>query len=419
MAESLSDKLKSLGVQVGAGNIPAPQKRKSFGIEDVIAGELVQTPYGPTYQVEEWYAQDYQHGLIQFHLSLPMKVLTDWGRVPHLAGSGFGRLLFLDTETTGLGGGTGTFPFLIGLGYLSDKGFHLIQLLMRSPEEEAAQLFLLNQYVSQFDAIVTYNGKGFDIPLLNNRHVLNGFTSPFAQINHIDLLGLARRLWRNRLPSRSLGNLEIEVLNVTRTQEEVPGYLIPEIYFEYLRSGDARPLAGVMYHNAMDILSLAALYQYTAGLLEDPLGYTIPQSLDIVAIARLYEELGMYAPAVQMYESGLSMGMPEPFFVDTLSRFAELYRKRGDWARTIELWQKAVDHQQIGACIELAKYYEHQQRQCDEALAWTDRAIGMVDTCISGIISRREMQKELAHRKERLLRKLAGKPGRPAPRSGE
>ncbi|HEX2979982.1 MAG TPA: ribonuclease H-like domain-containing protein, partial [Anaerolineaceae bacterium] len=109
------------------------------------------------------------------------------------------NFLFLDTETTGLGGGTGTYAFLIGLGYLGPDGFHLIQLLMRDPTEEPALLDLLNHYLAAFPAIVTFNGKSFDIPLLNARHVLNGVTTPFGGMQHIDLLPLARRLWRNRL----------------------------------------------------------------------------------------------------------------------------------------------------------------------------------------------------------------------------
>jgi len=409
--ESLSDKLKSLGVQVGARNLAAPARKKR-NIEALIPGEVVNTPFGPTYVVENWYGSQYEHGSIRFDPALNMRMLTECCRVPHLSISGIGRLLFLDTETTGLGGGTGTFAFLVGIGHLTPDGFHLIQLLMRSPEEERAMLYLLNQYLGQFDALVTYNGKSFDVPLLKTRHVLNAFTHPFDDYGHIDLLPVARRVWRNRLPSRSLGSLEVDIVGVSRTQDEVPGYMIPEIYFDYLRSGDASQLSGVLYHNAMDILSLAALFQYTARLLDDPLGSSVPQGLDVVAIARLYEELGLYSPAIQLYEAGLSLGMPEPFFIQTLVRFAALYRKQGDWENTISLWRKAVDHNYLPACVELAKYYEHQQRQCDQALEWTERAIGMVDRCISGIVSRREMLKELEHRRSRLLRKLSNQPAR-------
>lgn len=413
MSESLSDKLKALGVQVGARNLQAPVRKKR-NIETLIPGEVVNTPFGSTYVVENWYSNEYQHGSIYFDHALNMRMLTECCRVPHLSIGGIERLLFLDTETTGLGGGTGTFAFLVGIGHLTANGFHLIQLLMRAPEEEQAMLYLLNQYLGEFDALVTYNGKSFDVPLLKTRHVLNTFTPPFDAIGHIDLLPLARRVWRNRLPSRSLGSLEVDIVGVSRTQDEVPGYLIPEIYFEYLRSGDAGQLSGVLYHNAMDILSLAALFQYTARLLDDPLGTAVPQGLDVVAIARLYEELGLYTPAVQLYEAGLSLGMPEPFFIQTLARFATLYRKQGDWENTVNLWRKAVDHRDLSACVELAKYYEHQQRQCDHALEWTERAIGLVDSCINGIVSRREMLKELEHRRSRLLRKLNNQQARPS-----
>lgn len=408
MAESLSDKLKALGVQVGAGKIqkPVDNKRKNYSIDAVIPGEAIQTPFGNAYVVETTYDREYTHGTMQFRPNLNLRVLTEWSHTPQLAGSEFSKLLFLDTETTGLGGGTGTIPFLVGLGHLHENGFHLIQLLLRDPSEEPGQLYLLNQYLRDFQAVVTYNGKSFDIPILNTRHTLNGFTSPFPGFGHIDLLPLARRLWKNRLPSRALGDLEVEIVGVTRTQEEVPGWMIPQIYFDYLQSGDARPLAGVMYHNAMDILSLAALFQHVAHLLSDPLHYTTPQSLDLIAIARLFEELGQFDDAIQLYEFSLQMGMPEHFFIQTLERFAGLYRKQGEWQKTLHLWEKAADHHQISACVELAKYYEHQSRDPGAALTWTDRAIQMVDLYIRGIASRREMIKELSHRRERLERKL-------------
>jgi uncharacterized protein len=409
MAESLSDKLKALGVQSGASKIQKPvvKTRDPYSIEAIIPGEAISTPFGEAYVVETTYDNDYRHGLVQFHQNLNMRVLTEWGRAPHLADSAFGKFIFLDTETTGLGGGTGTIPFLVGLGHLHENGFHLIQLLLRSPIEEPALLYLLNEYLGDFQAIVTYNGKSFDIPILKTRHTLNGLTPPFASYDHIDLLPLARRLWKNRLPSRALGDLEVEIVGVTRTQEEVPGWAIPQIYFDYLSSGDARQLSGVMYHNAMDILSLAALFQHVAHLLSDPLHYITPQSLDLIAIARLYEELGQYDVAVELYGYSMQLGMPEPFFLQTLERFAGLYRKQGNWAMTLQLWEKAADHHQIAACVELAKYYEHQTRDAAKALTWTERAIQMADLYIRGLASRREVINELRHREERLTRKLS------------
>lgn len=410
MAESLSDKLKALGVQVGSKNLePRPKARLSYAIEAVLPGEVVQTPYGEVYRIESWYESSYQHGNICLKPDLDLRTLVQWGKVPHLADSRMGGFLFLDTETTGLGTGAGTFAFLVGIGHLAENGFHLIQLMMRDPREEPALLYLLNQHLSEFQALVTYNGKSFDVPLLTSRHIINGFTPPFPGLDHIDLLPLARRLWRNRLPSRALGDLEWQICGVVRTQEEVPGWMIPQIYFDYLSSGDARPLAGVIYHNAVDILSLAALFQHTSGLLSDPLHFTEPESLDLIAIARLYEELGQYEDAVNLYEFSLQLGMPEPFFIQTLDRFATLYRRHGEWEKTLRLWQKAVEHNQLSACVELAKYYEHQQRDPSLALQWAQRAFDLIDATVNGLASRRELKKELRHRIERLERKLNGK----------
>lgn len=406
--ESLSDKLKSLGVKQGAGGLPKPKTRPATSITQVIPGQIVETAFGEAFVVESWYETTYRHGLVQFSSDLNLQMITEWGHAGHLEGSGFPNLMFLDTETTGLGGGTGTYPFLVGLGHLTENGFHLIQLLMRDPTEERSQLALLSQYLEPFPAVVTYNGKSFDIPLLNARHTLNGFTTPFPSMDHLDLLPLARRLWRNRLPSRALGDLEVEIMGVTRTQEEIPGWMIPQVYFDYLRTGDARPLVGVMYHNAMDILSLAALFHHVAHLLSDPLHYTEPQSLDLIAIARLYEELGRLDDAVRLYEFSLDLGLPEDFFVQTLQRFAELHRRRGNWDSTVSLWEKAAAHHQLEACVELAKYYEHQCRDCRQALLWTETAYRQVDQVISGLAHRRRWKQELDHRRERLNRKLAG-----------
>ncbi len=409
--ESLSDKLKSLGVRQGAGDIPRPKPRSDYSVEAVIPGEVAATAFGETYVVETWYEAAYTHGSVQFNGDINLKLITEWGHAAHLAESGFGSFMFLDTETTGLGGGTGTFPFLIGLGHATENGFHLLQILMRDPGEERAQLSLLNRYLAGFPAVVTYNGKSFDIPLLNARHTLNSFATPFREMDHLDLLPLARRLWRNRLPSRALGDLEVEIVGVSRTQDEVPGWMVPQIYFDYLHTRDARPLAGVLYHNAMDILSLAALFHHISHLLTDPLHWSEPQSLDLIAIARLYEELGLIEDALRLYEFSLDLGLPESFFVQTLQRFADLQRKRGDWDATLSLWQKAAEHHQLEACVELAKFYEHNRRDCQQALYWTETAYQMVDRYIPGLAHRRRWKQELDHRRERLTRKLSAAGG--------
>jgi tetratricopeptide (TPR) repeat protein len=223
---------------------------------------------------------------------------------------------------------------------------------------------------------------------------------------HLDLLPLARRLWRDRLPSRALGYLETSVLGAARTQEEVPGWMIPELYFEYLRSGDARPMAGVFYHNSMDVLSLGALFNLTARFLDDPLSEAVEENVDRIAIARLYDELGRADEAVGIYRSALERGLPEAAFWETIERLSMLLRRMGDWPAAVELWLKAGDAGQIYACIELAKYYEHHAEDLQAARVWTERAMKTLDVPRMNIYQKRQAAAELQHRMERLKRKI-------------
>ncbi|MRR30843.1 hypothetical protein EG834_11080, partial [bacterium] len=340
--ESLSDRLKSLGVQIGAQNLKPRVEKNHFPIEDVIAGDEIATPLGSVYQITQDYDFHYQHGQVHFDAPLSLDLLREWGKTAPEKTSRIDQLIFLDTETTGLAGGAGTFAFLVGLGIWNPEGFRLVQLFMRSPAEEPAMLAGLSRIVNPFTTVVTFNGKSFDIPLLNSRHLINSMITPFADMAHLDLLPLARRLWRNRLPSRALGDLERDILGVARTGEEIPGWMVPQMYVEYLQSGDARPMKGVLYHNAMDILSLAALLHYDAHLLERPMEIQPNEGSDLVAIAQLYEEMGYLEKSIDLYEAGLNAGLSRPVFIQTLHRYADIYRKQGAWPNAISLWERAT-----------------------------------------------------------------------------
>jgi uncharacterized protein len=406
--ESLSDKLKSLGVKTGAQDLPQPEIRKrGHPIEDVLAGFEDSTPFGQTYIIQQDYAFDYQHGCITLCADCQVDFLAEWCRCDELRNTRLQDYIFLDTETSGLAGGTGTYAFMIGLGYRTETGFRLLQLFMRDPGYETALLASLTRILAAFKVVVTFNGKGFDIPLMKARHVMNGIPHPFDSLEHIDLLPVARKLWRNRLPSRALKSLEVDILGLPRTTEEVPGYLIPEMYFDYLRSGDARPLSGIFYHNGMDILSLAALFNFVNDLLVDPFGSEAIDSLDVVAIARMHEDLGNFEAAVRLYERAITQGLPRPFFIQTLQRFAQLYRRQGQWEHAVQLWKKSIlEYSQIEAGVELAKYFEHRQRNYSEALYWTQTALENIGKNGLPSYSRKKIEAELLHRLERLAKKM-------------
>ena len=182
--------------------------------------------------------------------------------------------------------------------------------------------------------------------------------------------------------------------------------MIPQYYFDYLKSGDARPLQGVFYHNAMDILSLAALLNHTSNLLSDPLAVSDVPGLDLVAMGKLYEDLGYLENAITLYEQGLNQGLPEEFYWKTIERFAALYKRSRAWESAIVLWQKAADHGDLYACIELAKYYEHITRDLQTALNWTDKAIGILDTGHFPLYLHKSLRAEYEHRKSRLNGKI-------------
>jgi len=407
MDHSLLDRLKSLGVQVGTSQIKPSEKASTrVPVEQVISGFEHTTPFGTAFLADAHYPEDYQHGIIPFSQTVDFGLLGEWAGYPSLSEKPTDQFVFLDTETSGLAGGTGTFAFMIGLGWWQADGFRLQQFFLREPAEETAVLAALDEILTPFQTVVTYNGKSFDIPLLNARHTLSAFRSPFPAMQHVDLLALSRRIWRNRLPSRSLGSIEHDVLAINRTEEEIPGWMIPEMYFDYLKTGDSRPMAGVFYHNRMDILSLAALFLHQSNLLSNPMNWLAAEGLDLIAIARLYDDTGRREQAIQLYEHSLSLGLPRPFFIQTLYRFADLARKEARFDQAINLWQKAADLDEIPACLELAKHHEHRMRDFETALNWTEQAFRLLDQSVQPLYLKKITLAELKKRQDRLYRKL-------------
>jgi uncharacterized protein YprB with RNaseH-like and TPR domain len=402
---SLSERLKSLGVKVGAQDLPAPRPRASWPVEDVIPGRFQDTSGGSTYLVEATYPLEYSHGYTQLGLQLQPNIIAAWAGNPAIASRDPSSFAFLDTETSGLAGGTGTYAFMVGAGRYTTQGFLLVQFFMRDPLEEPAMLLALEEFIAPCQTLVTFNGKSFDVPLLNTRYILQGWKSPFDGLAHVDLLHLSRRLWRDRLPSRTLSNLEVHILGAHRSEEEVPGWMIPQMYFEYLRDGDARPLKRVFYHNAMDVVSMAALLNHATTLLEDPANFPAVESIELAAAARLYEELGQISRAIQLYRYSLSSPMPAELFLDTSQRLALIFKRQGDYPTAIPIWEAAALAGGLAACEEMAKYYEHHTQDYPQAIRWTQTALEYILTPNYPPELRHQWQGELQYRLERLRRK--------------
>jgi len=404
---TLSDRLKSLGVKVGTKDLPPPQPSKSHPVEEIIAGRFIETGNGSTYIIEQDFPVDYIHGQIGLRIATTPKTIAEWAGDLKIAEQNPESMVFLDTETSGLAGGTGTFAFLIGVGRYTQDGFHLAQFFMRDPLEEPALLLALEDFLASCQTIISFNGKAFDVPLLDTRYTLQGWISPFKELSHVDLLHLARRLWRDRLPSRTLANLEVQILYAGRTDEEIPGWMIPQIYFDYLRDGDARPLQRVFYHNSMDVVSLAALLNHISSLLENPFSQSTSEYIDLAAVGRLLEDLGHTERATELYESCLKAELPQDVYNDTLLRLSLLHKHNNNYGAAIPLWEQAASHRRIYAYEELAKFFEHHARNLELALKWTVEALEYIDSASLPSAETNQWKPEFQHRLQRLKRKLS------------
>jgi uncharacterized protein YprB with RNaseH-like and TPR domain len=428
--DSLSERLKALGVKVGARDLAPPRPRDPYPIQGIVPGRFQETPHGEVFLVERRYPVTQGHGSASLNISAPLgpnaslspnvslgpnvslDIIAEWARDPRLAEVEPDTFAFLDTETTGLAGGSGTYAFLVGVGRYDGEEFHLAQFFMRDPAEEPALLWALTDFLGPCQVLVTFNGKAFDVPLLNARYITNGETPYLASTAHLDLLPLARRLWRDRLPSRTLGYLEEHILGLTRTQEDVPGWVIPSMYSDYLRGGDARPLKSVFYHNAIDVLSLAALLSHVADLLgaafdtEGALRETVVHGVDLVAMGKLFEDLRRLETAARLYEHGLAGDLAGETYWEAVRRLSFVHKRRGDLLSAIALWRQAAGDGQVYAHIELAKYYEHRARDYREAAGWTQAAISLVEAPAFAEGARQRWLAELEHRMARLRRKL-------------
>jgi uncharacterized protein YprB with RNaseH-like and TPR domain len=332
-------------------------------------------------------------------------MMAAWAAEPAIAHQPLDTLAFLDTETTGLSGGAGTFAFMVGIGRFEGDEFRLAQFFLREPGEESAQLAAIESFLGPCKTLVTFNGKSFDIPLLNSRYTLHNWPSPLPQFGHLDLLHLARRLWKNRLPSRRLGDLEVDILGAARGEEEVPGWMVPEMYTDYLRTGDAEPLKGVFYHNAWDILSLAALLNFMCQMLNDPVEKT-EHDLDLLAVGRLNEDLGRIAEASELYAACIQRNADTGVYKESLQRLALIHKKADNWDEALPLWEEAAGMGVIEAHVELAKYFEHREKTLETAQDWTQAALDRILTRGYPIIERFQWRPELEHRLGRLERKL-------------
>ncbi len=349
------------------------------------------TPFGAVAVRREWFPDDESQEVAA--LSTCLGFAPDELRRP----------LFLDTETTGLSGGTGTVAFLVGLAWREGEGLALAQYFLCDFDQEQALLWGVGQCIRQAGVLVSYNGRSFDWPLLQTRLVLRRTVWPSPP--HLDLLSLARRIFRPRLPDCALQTIEQSVLDLHRA-DDLPGSLIPSRYFAWLRQGDPRTLDPVFLHNRQDVISMALLLARFEALLG---GSDELHPLDRFGRARFLEARGFQLEAIseyrQLWREHEARGALRSTRGALGLRLARLLRRQGRWeeARTVleECWQTQI--YPYPAAIELAKLLEHQARDLAAARRIVSDALRLLAVAV---VSNVQWRADLERRQQRLERRL-------------
>jgi uncharacterized protein YprB with RNaseH-like and TPR domain len=353
------DALRERLQRVGAGRRRAPRRRRigDGTLASRLGGDLV---HDGVILVRERLPVDAAHG--DFPLSDPASrpglVLGGAGVTPR-------DCVFMDTETTGLAGGTGTLVFLLGMARFRGGELEVVQLLLTGFEGEGAMLDAARGYLRGADALVTFNGRSFDAPLLAARYRLCGSRDPFAELPHVDLLAPTRRAFKTRWPDCRLQTAERRLLGVTRV-DDLPGAEAPRAWFDWVRHGREGALTGVCSHNRLDLLSLVVLPAALQGSHEDPEA----TGADAHAWAKhRHRVLGEQAAFdyLQRHRGTLE--------TDGLLELARLARRRRDWSLAVAIWEQLAGKGEPAAIEHLAKYLEHEKKDFRQALEATARRL--------------------------------------------
>lgn len=353
-----------------------------FEVDRVVAGTVTGEADNGFYLVREDFPLDTRHGMFALGGALEAEAghIAASAKDGDLAAFDPRRAVFIDTETTGLSGGTGTVTFLVGVGYFVDDAFRLDQCFMRDYDDEEPMLRYLDEVFGNADTVVSYNGKSFDVPLLRTRFIQNRVPFRLDAAGHYDLVHAARRIWKRRLRDCSLGNIERQVMGIRR-EGDVPSHEIPTRWLEYLRTRDARRLQPVFYHHKMDILSLAALTGHVSSCLAQPDGGGFDHSEDKVSLLRLYYGQARYDDVLGLADSVLRDIDDEVMLADCLEMLGFAAKRREAWERMEDAWRRLAEltPYRYEARHELAKYYEHRkrdlpaaERECVAALQYLD-----------------------------------------------
>jgi len=368
----------------------------------LLGGEIGSRPSGSFLKIESNFSSAYRHG------NLTIGGMSDFAPCRYIHFDRYGKeeavnsakLLFFDMETTGLGG-SGTVPFLIGLGSVIDKSFQVRQYFLPDYPDEAAMLEAVREEFDKDTIIVSYNGKSFDMPILVDRLIINRVERNLEFAEHIDLLHSARRMYRRRLKSCSLSNIESNILDFQR-YGDIPGELVPSVYFGWLNEMRTDLLGQVVEHNLNDVVSLYFLMYHIAQAQENPSGRLVDAD-DIYSVARIFESRRDY-DRVRLTLNNCREILPESSKHELLYMLSLACKRTGRTDEATKIWTEmsgVVTQKTYLALIELAKYNEHKKRDLTAALECAQKARNFCP-------ARESDRADLDRRITRLDGKLAG-----------
>jgi uncharacterized protein YprB with RNaseH-like and TPR domain len=394
---SVKDKLEHL---ISLTREEKPQKPKTPPFEPL--------KREPLQFIENPYPLDVKYGRVTLSSGLEIKgnILTCLSKESAFENLDLSTALFIDLETTGLSGGSGVVAFLVGLGFYRDDKFYVAQFFLGELAEEEKMIQELGQFFSQmnFQSVVTFNGKGFDMPLLETRFILHKQPFILSELPHLDFLFPARSLWKHKHESCRLYHLAREVVEADRS-EDIPSAEIPWRYFEYLNTGNFDLIEPILYHNQEDILSLLGVIIVGSFFFSDEKKQKFTDAMDLYGAGRVMENVGEAEKSVNFFKRALKEGLSDELSLSAKKRISYYFKKKREWKSAVSLWKEmtssnARSRDLLCSFRELAMYLEHKEKKYEEA-----RKIAEEGYVLSLDFSS-YYEKDFTHRRERLKRKI-------------
>lgn len=394
---SVKDKLQQL-ISLSRGGAPSKPETPAF---EPLEREPIQFFENP-------YPLDVRYGKITLSMGLDIKgdILAWLSKDGEFVNLDLSSALFIDLETTGLSGGTGVVPFLVGLGYYRDDRFYVSQYFLGELAEEERMIQEIDRFFSEmgFQSVVSYNGKGFDIPLLETRFILHRQPFLLSELPHLDFLYSARSLWKHKHENCRLFHLAREVVGADRA-EDIPSAEIPWRYFQYLNTGSFELIEPILYHNQEDILSLLGVVVAGAQIFSEKGEEGFVDAMDLYGAGKVMEKIGEVEKSVKFFKKALDGQLSSEVSLEAKKKISYHFKKNQDWESAVTVWKEmasleTVSKDQLFSFRELAMYLEHKKKRYEDA-----KKIAEEGYVLSMDLSS-YYEKDFAHRMERLNQKM-------------